>query len=141
MWPRQFNQRLDSWVNLRTQAQKLSLQDSMYLVNQWWFDSPWIPYYLHWDDMSEWPDPWQLLSDNMYCGVARGLGIMYTIAIMNHSDIQDARLVQTSEDNLVLVNQGKYILNYEADSVVNKHSKIEEVSNQLTLSQLKNKIK
>lgn len=141
MWRHQFNQRLDSWVELRSQAQLLPLEDALILVNRWWFNSPWIPYYLHWDDIEEWPDPWQLLSDNMYCGVARGLGILYTISIMNHNDILDARLVQTKDDNLVLINQEKYILNYETNTVLNKHYTLEDVSNQLTLNQLKNKIK
>jgi len=129
MWPRQFNQRLDSWVELRSQAQTLHLEDALILVNRWWFSTPWIPYYLHWDDIEEWPDPWQLLSDNMYCGVARGLGILYTISIMNHSDIQDAQLVQTKEDNLVLVNQEKYILNYEANTLFPCYKLIVCVSN------------
>jgi hypothetical protein len=33
-----------------------------------------------------WPDPWQLLSDDVYCEVARGLGILYTITLLDRAD-------------------------------------------------------
>ena len=89
-------------------------------INQWWFRTPWRPYYLHWDDQNIWPDPWQLLSDDIYCEVARGLGILYTISLLERHDLQSARLVLTeSGHNLVLVEQSKYILNWESDSIVN----------------------
>jgi hypothetical protein len=60
------------------------------------------------------------LSDNVYCDVARGLGILYTITLLDRADLAPARLVLTqNDDNLVLVGNKKYILNWQADSVVN----------------------
>lgn len=140
MWPLHFNQRLDSWVTLRNQVAELPIEDALSEINRWWFQSPWTPYHLHWDDLSEWPDPWQLLSDNLFCGVARGLGIMYTIAILNRKDMADACLVQTRNDNLVQVSKEKYILNYESDEIVNKSSNV-VITNKLTLGQLQHRFK
>ena len=119
MWPKTFAERLASWSSLRCQCETMTAHDAVNAINSWWFNAPWCPYHLHWDDRANWPDPWQLLDDNLYCSVARGLGIMYTIAMLDREDLQDAVLVEVDGDNLVLVSQGKYILNWDRDTVVN----------------------
>jgi hypothetical protein len=94
-------------------------------INAWWFNCPWKPYYLHWDDQPNWPDPWQLLSDDVYCEVARGLGILYTITLLERADLAPADLILTEDGtNLVLVAKEKYILNWEPDSIVNTNQEI-----------------
>lgn len=120
MWPQNFSARLSSWNLLRDRCRDLPIQECLEQINQWWFRTPWRPYYLHWDDVESWPDPWQLLSDDIYCEVARGLGILYTISLLDRADVQSVDLVLTETGhNLVLVNQTKYILNWESDCVVN----------------------
>ncbi len=120
IWPATFAARLRSWNQLRDQCQTLPVRDCLETVNHWWFHAPWQPYYLHWDDQDIWPDPWQLLSDNVYCDLARGLGILYTITLLNRADIGSVNLVLTEDGhNLVLVDKTKYILNWESDTVVN----------------------
>jgi hypothetical protein len=120
MWPVTFALRLESWNHLRESCQTLPVQSALEAINSWWFDVPWRPYYLHWDDQPKWPDPWQLLSDNHYCDLARALGILYTISLLNRADLGDATLVLTQEgDNLVLVEKSKYILNWDRDTIVN----------------------
>ncbi len=120
IWPASFAARLESWNQLRDRTQNLSIESALLDINAWWFRAPWRPYYLHWDDQNTWPDPWQLLSDDIYCEVARGLGILYTIKLMERSDLAPVDLVLTQEGtNLVLVAKEKYILNWEPDSVVN----------------------
>ena len=125
MWSRSFERRLEAWTDLRSQAQNIPIESALALINTWWFDSPWAPYYLHWDDQLRWPDPWQLLSENIYCDVARGLGILYTITLLDRADTADAELVLTAENhNLVQVAKEKYILNWERDSIVNTNQAI-----------------
>jgi hypothetical protein len=120
MWPKTFSARLESWNLLRDQCQNLPIKQVLEHINAWWFRAPWCPYYLHWDDQAIWPDPWQLLSDDVYCEVARGLGIMYTVTLLDRADMMPVDLVLTSDErNLVQVGQTKYILNWESDSVVN----------------------
>jgi hypothetical protein len=119
MWSHTFPERLTAWADLRAQATSLPLETALTAINTWWFQTPWRPYHLHWDDRDTWPDPWQLLDDNVYCGLARGLGIMYTITMIDREDIQHAELVEADGDNLVLINQSKYILNWDASSIVN----------------------
>lgn len=124
----------------RQQAADLALEDALLLVNAWWFHLPWQPYYLHWDDHADWPDPWQLLQDNIFCDLARALGICYTLIMIDHADITDVELVCCNGTNLVRINQGKYILNYERDTCVNTILEASPVQRRLTQHQIKNRI-
>jgi hypothetical protein len=120
MWHKNFADRLESWAALRTEVQSMSLEQALQTISNWWYQSPWTGYYLHWDDCATWPDPWQLLSDNTYCDLARGLGILYTITLVDHADLISAELVLTDDDrNLVLINKEKYTLNWGAEVIVN----------------------
>jgi hypothetical protein len=119
MWPRNFSERLESWAQLRQQCRQLDSEPALIKINTWWFQTPWSAYHLHWDDQADWPDPWQLLSDNIYCPVARGLGILYTIAMLDRPDLQDVCMIEYQSDNLVLVNKEKYILNWDPEQVLN----------------------
>ncbi len=135
-WPATFEARLDSWNQLRTQVADQPVESALETINSWWFQSPWTAYHLHWDDQITWPDPWQLLSDNMYCEVARGLGILYTITCLNRGDMDSAELVLTNDGrNLVLVDKSKYILNWDRTVVLNTSSEI-EVKKSLHQSQI-----
>ncbi len=122
MWPKTFEARLQSWTALRDQCQTLSPKSALEQINTWWFGTPWRPYYLHWDDAATWPDPWQLLSDDIYCEVARGLGILYTVSLLDRADLAPVDLILTETGhNLVLVGESKYILNWAPDTVVNNN--------------------
>jgi len=119
MWPNTFAERLESWAQLRTQASTCDVESALRQINAWWFHAPWRAYHLHWDDQAVWPDPWQLLSDNIYCPLARGLGILYTITMLDRADLQDAVLAEVDSDNLVLVDKKKYILNWDTNTILN----------------------
>ena len=115
----------------------MECQEALETINAWWQKTPWKPYYLHWDDQPRWPDPWQLLNDDVYCDVAKGLGILYTISMLDRADMTDAELVLTeSGDNLVLVQERKYILNWSPTSVVNTFQEV-NIIRQLKQYQIK----
>lgn len=119
MWPKDYQDRLDQWVSLRDQCKVSTLSVALKQINQWWKFSPWRPYYLHWDDNIIWPNPWDLLADNVFCDLARSLGIMYTVLLIDRKDIEEASLLETNKGNLVRINNGKYILNWNDDSLLN----------------------
>ena len=120
MWYKDFADRLESWAELRSQNQKLPLEEALQNINDYWQESPWQPYYLHWDDQPNWPDPWQLLNDNVYCDLARGLGILYTLSMLDHKDLVSYELILNEDNrNLVLVNKSKYTLNWDGSVLVN----------------------
>ena len=141
MWPRDFSERLESWAQLRQQCRRLDSEPALTKINQCWFQTAWSAYHLHWDDQEDWPDPWQLLSDNQYCPVARGLGIMYTITMLDREDLQDAQMIEYQSDNLVLVSQEKYILNWDPDQVVNISLGRSKPRRQVSQEQVKQKIR
>lgn len=119
MWPVAYQDRLAAWTALRDQSRRLPVDQALHDINHWWHGAPWRAYGLHWDDQQEWPDPWQLIGDDSFCSLARGLGIMYTVMLTAHEKIHEVELVETDRDNLVLVNQGKYILNWYPDEILN----------------------
>jgi hypothetical protein len=96
---------------------------------------------LHWDDRAVWPDPWQLLSDNIYCDLARGLGILYTITLLDRADLQDSVLAESDQGNLVLVEQGKYILNWDSQQVLNINPGQINVQHSITQEQIQQQIR
>ena len=137
MWFSTFAQRLESWQQLRQAVESMPAADAADAINTWWFGAPWSAYHLHWDDQEYWPDPWQLLSDNIYCPVARGLGILYTITMIDHPELQDAVLIDTGADNLVLIDQEKYILNWDQSRVLNIDPGQYQIQHSLTQQQVK----
>jgi len=141
MWPKTFSERLASWNQLRKQAEIADAESALKIINSWWFQTPWRAYHLHWDDRKDWPDPWQLLSDDIYCPLARGLGILYTIAIVDRPDIQDAVLSELGSDNLVQVHNKKYILNWDAEEVLNINLGATTPRNSVAQAQIKQQIR
>jgi hypothetical protein len=135
MWHPTFEKRLESWTQLRTYCAGVDASTALAAIDTWWQNTPWQPYYLHWDDRETWPDPWELLDDNTFCSLARGLGILYTITIVNHPDLQDACLAEVGGDNLVLVHGGKYILNWPASEMLNTNLEA-KTHRQLTQQQI-----
>lgn len=141
MWPKTFEERLASWTQLRQQAALADPESALNAINSWWFQTPWRAYHLHWDDRLDWPDPWQLLSDDLYCPLARGLGILYTITLIDRSDLQDAVLVEVGSDNLVLINKEKYILNWDLSTIVNTSPRVLNSRHSVTQEQIKQQIR
>ncbi len=115
--------RLKSWASLRSQISIIDINDKCVAVDKFWQRTPSINHYLHPDFVKDWPDPWTLLYDNLYCSYARALGIFYSLVM---TDTKTIEIVEAKDDNsnevvLVLVDNAKYVLNYWPDTVVNNH--------------------
>lgn len=125
MWPDRYDDRLSQWYQLRQDNQNNDLETALLAVNDWWQRAPVVNHYLHWDDLETWPDPWDLLADNHYCNLAKALGIVYTLHMIGRSDITTMAIADNGDsvDNLVLVNEGKYILNWAPGELLNITSK------------------
>jgi hypothetical protein len=122
MWPITAEDRLREWYLLRTQAVSLPLEECLIAINDWWANAPQNKRHLNWWEMHDWPTPWDLLAENVYCDLAQALGIVYTLMMLQREDISDILLAQTRNDNLVLVDSGKYILNWGPGQVLNIQS-------------------
>lgn len=117
-----FEDRLREWRDLRDHCRNLPLDQALLEINDWWWQAPFVNHYLHWDDHHKWPGPWDLLADNIFCDLARALGIVYTVMMLERADIIDLEVIETEQDNLVQVNSGKYILNWCPQQLLNIQS-------------------
>lgn len=117
--------RLKSWREFRTYLESLPLENALDETVKFWSRAPFIPYNLDVERIEDWPDPWELITENSYCDVAKCLGIVYTVSLTKHRmglDIElrvYRNLKNGYEYNLAWINQGKYILNMIDGEVLN----------------------
>ena len=131
MWHTCYADRLLHWNLLRSQCQDLTIDQALLAINDWWHAAPVTARTMIWEQHQEWPDPWQLLARKDLCDLARGLAMLYTVAMTEHPEVSDVALAQTDHDNLVLVNQGKYILNWAPGQLLNIQSQAVQVRRKL----------
>lgn len=116
-----YDARLKAWSELRARLQGSPTQTRCIEIDKFWQSVPIQTYYLHTDYINDWPTPWELISDNLYCIYARALGMIYTLLLTGTEKVE---LVNAKDDNsnevvLVLVDNAKYVLNYWPGTVVN----------------------
>lgn len=116
--------RILKWREWRNSLVPLTLDECLKEVAINWAKAPLINHYLTPDDINEWPDPWQLINDNIYCDLSIALGMFYSIALCDNPHISDnirIEIYKTSDGwiNLCSIDQGLYMLNWTPRSVVN----------------------
>ncbi len=134
--------RLKAWSDLRAKLKGSTIESQCIEIDRFWQRVPTQTYYLHTDYIKDWPTPWELISDNLYCYYARALGMIYTLLLLGTKNIE---LVEAKDDNsnevvLVLVDDAKYVLNYWPDTVVNNFIINFKITKTLDISPLYNKI-
>ena len=124
MWKLNSAERLSRWRAFRKSLDTVSLETAAEQVSDFWVKCPYVGYYLDHDQPNTWPDPWTLVEENYWCDLAKALGMLYTIQLTAHNPEIEIRVYNDStaktQYNLVWINQGKYVLNYLHDEIVNK---------------------
>jgi hypothetical protein len=112
-------------------------------IDKWWQQTPLINHYLHPSDLPNWPGPWELLVENTYCTLARGLGMCYTLLLMNITDIEYVLAKDNDGDEtpLVLVDNAKYLLNYYPGTVISNNLQEFNIVSKLDITTINNKIR
>jgi len=133
MWRIPAVERLEQWRRFRETLNELPFDVAALETARFWQNAPFTPYYLDYDRPDTWPDPWTLIAENYYCDLAKALGIVYTLHLSNHKDIEiSLRILKHTQTrffyNLVWINDGKYVLNLEPGEIVNKKSIPEELT-------------
>lgn len=120
--------RLEAWRKFRYSLSELSLEQAVQKTIEFWTPAPHTAYYLDPEDIESWPDPWTLVEENYYCDLAKALAMLYTIYLSDHKNSIEYE-IQAYKDtdsgfiyNLVVLNQGKYVLNLVDGEVVNNTS-------------------
>jgi hypothetical protein len=127
MWKSSTAERMERWKILRRDIGTIEFEQALIQTIDAWSQAPFQPYYLEWDQPDTWPDPWTLIAENYYCDLAKALGLLYTIYLSPHGESHqfELRIFQGRNNeffNLVFIDGGKYVLNLEPGSVVNKKS-------------------
>lgn len=128
MWNSTPDERLREWKQFRETIGQLPLLEACIKTTHLWSYAPYVAHYLdpnQKESVVSWPDPWTLLYNNYYCDVAKSLGMLYTLYLSKHASNNIELLlgvdIKSKEPyNIVSVDNGKYILNLEFDTVVNK---------------------
>lgn len=113
-----YDERLTNWVNLREELVSQDLETTLETVNSWWFEVPFVNRHLHPQDIDNWPTPWQLLSDNLYCTLTRALGMTYTLMLTNNAEIEDLAIIYIDNDYSLSINNNTYLLNCSPDRIL-----------------------
>jgi len=137
-----YDARLRSWYDLRQTLQNADTKTKCLEIDNWWQSAPIVNHYLHPHEIDTWPTPWELLYDNEYCHIARGLGMIYTLML---TGIKDVDFSLGKDDNseevaLVMVDRAKYVLNYWPNMVVNINLKNFKITNSLSIKNIITKI-
>lgn len=118
-------ERILKWREWRNSLAVLSLDDCLKETASAWAKAPLVNHYLSPDDSKDWPDPWNLINDNVYCDLSIALGMFYTLCLNDNPNISDNISIEIYNSsngwiNLCSIDQGLYMLNYEPRAVLNK---------------------
>ena len=141
-----FDSRLRSWARLRQDLIDQDLQTICVEVDRWWQRAPLINHYLHYQDQDAWPAPWDLLDENVYCTLARALGICYTLILLGVSNGELAIATDQFGDEYFVVivssqDHGvKYILSYHPGTVLSNTLNDFRIKHATTFHNIRTKI-
>ena len=116
--------RILQWRSWRNSLTPLSLNECLAEVANAWAKAPIVNHYLVPDTTDDWPDPWTLINDNIYCDLGITLGMFYSLALCDNPHIEDNIRIEIYRSpegwtNLCSVANGLYMLNWEPRSIVN----------------------
>ena len=114
-----YYERLKEWHKLKEQLSNADIQTICVEVDKFWQQCPLVNHYLHPADAADWPTPWELLNDNTYCLLARGLGIFYTLSLLGIKNIDIIDCLDYNNESSCLVVVENYILNWHPGTVLN----------------------
>jgi len=128
--------RIVSWRHWRESLNSLPKDEILQKVVDTWSQVPTVMHLLSPDQPRDWPNPWQLITDNYYCDLAINLGMFYSLALVESVKFDDI-CIEIYKDlngwiNLSSVDQGKYVLNYSHGKIVNR-SYVEETNQEKKL--------
>lgn len=115
--------RILNWREWRRSVSELSSHSCLASIADAWARAPQVNHYLTPDLVEEWPDPWHLINDNIYCDLSIALGMFYTIALLDKPELDNVRLeifkTNSGWVNLCSIDSGLYLLNWSPRSIVN----------------------
>jgi len=137
-----YNARLLSWHDLRKSIENADVATKCVEIDKWWQRAPLVSHYLHPHDKQSWPNPWEMLVDNQYCHITRGLGMIYTLLLSGIDDIDFCIAIDDNSEEvaIVMVDNAKYVLNYWPNSVLSNNLQDFKVVQKIDITDIKTKL-
>jgi hypothetical protein len=137
-----YEARLKSWYDLRKSLENSDIETVCLAIDKWWQYAPLLNHHLHPDDIDNWPGPWELLVENNYCQISRGLGMVYTLQLVGIKDVDFSMAIDDNSEEcaLVMVDNAKYILNYYPNTVISNSLKDFKLGNPMSMDKINKKI-
>jgi len=137
-----YETRLKSWYDLRKSLENSDIETVCLAIDKWWQYAPLLNHHLHPDDVDNWPGPWELLVENNYCQLSRGLGMVYTLQLVGIKDIDFCLAIDDNSEEcaLVMVDNAKYILNYYPNTVISNSLQDFKLGNPVNMDIINKKI-
>lgn len=110
-------EKLLAWRAWRNTLTAMDNDDMLNEVALWWKFVPMVNKIINPLRSDTWPDPWRLIADGSFCPNAQGLGIFYTLTLINKTCKLLQAMVEGKIKLLVLVNDSK-LLNYHDGEVI-----------------------
>ena len=122
-WYQPLDQRILEWRHWR-RSLPTDLAPCLLEIQNWWRTSPWRKVSQLSDDISQWPTPWTLFDNMSYCDGKRALGMFYTMCLIPQlralkPEIWIMYTAQGERAVIAVLDQGKYVLNFASDKIVN----------------------
>lgn len=115
--------RLLRWREWRLSLDDLSFEQALSTVAKTWMMVPRVNHYLAPDEIHNWPTPWELINDNMYCDLAVALGMLYSLQLSKHGNQHEFSLAIVNHNsnwlNLCLADGWLNVLNWQEGAIVN----------------------
>ena len=137
-----YEARLKSWYDLRKSLEDKDIKTSCLAIDNWWQKAPLVNHHLHPNDIDNWPGPWDLLVENNYCQIARGLGMVYTLQLVGIKDIDFCLAIDDNNEEcaLVMVDRAIYVMNYYPNTVISNSLKDFNVASHIDMTKINIKI-
>jgi len=137
-----YESRLKSWYDLRKSLENNDIETICLAIDKWWQYAPLLNHHLHPDDIDSWPGPWELLVENNYCQIARGLGMVYTLQLVGIKEVDFSLAIDDNNEEcaLVMVDNAKYILNYYPNTVISNSLQDFKLGNPVNMDKINKKI-
>lgn len=122
MFKKSIQDRLSAWLELRKRVDESD--DSLDLIVDFWSQAPFTPYNknINQYDQQSWPNPWQILVDNIYDDFTVALMMAYSVKYTEKykdTEVKIDTLINNHKNqiyNLVVVDN-YHVLNYQTNSV------------------------
>lgn len=118
-------ERMKLWRDFRRDLEQYPEGEQLQMLARFWGEAPLVDYVIDWDYPEQWPTPWELLYEGDFCRSTIALMMEQTLLCEENGPWTTDRLeLQLMRDpnmqvqHIILVVDGKWVLNYDFQEVV-----------------------